>query len=187
MKKAKKLLLLVLALTFVMSITAFAGQDSQEAKAFVVSEEDINPNSIRSPIAVTHYAIDKDGNTREIANPLTRAFGDWAVVTHVFYDRGYDASADSHFYEVMMNAELIVSDEVFSKCVFSVKPKGNDKYIDSITHPQNVRFAADSIYYGYPGQGPSSPSVYAKEALYLYGDSIPLTSPVDYMRRPIKG
>lgn len=167
-----------------MSIIAFAGQDSQEA--FFVSKEDIPSDSQRVLIKTSHFALDEDGNMREISNSRAYSMGDYAVVTHKFYDMGYDSSADSHFYEVQMTASLIVSDATFSKSIFSIKPKNNTKYMDSTLYHSMKTSISDSIYYGYPGQGPDSPYVYAKEKLYLYGDSTPLTTALpDYLSKPM--
>lgn len=186
MKKLRRVCLLMLSFILLMSmcITAFAGQDSQEA--FFVSKEDIPSDSQRVLIKTSHFALDKEGNMREIPDSRAYSMGDYAVVTHAFYDMGYDSSADSHFYEVVMTAKLIVPDETFSKSVFSIKPKNNKKYIDSTLHHSMKTSISDSIYYGYPGEGPDSPYVYAKEELYLYGDSIPLTTALpDYLSKPM--
>jgi hypothetical protein len=190
MKKIRRICVLMISfiLLMSMSITAFAGQDSQEA--FLVSKEDISSDAQRVLIKTSYFALDKEGDLREIPDISSYSLdlGDYAVVTHTFYDMGYDASKDSHFYEVQMKATLIVADKTISKSVFSIKPKNNKKYMDSTLYHSMKTSIGDTIYYGYAGQGPDSPYVYAKENIYLYGDSEPLTTLLpDYMSRPLKG
>lgn len=185
MKKLKSLLLLITVFTLLIASEIFAAPNNEGQEAFIVTKEDIKPNAQRTLLSTTYSVIDKEGNIRKRPNARSYDIGDWAIVTHNFYDRGYESVKNSHFYEVDMTATLIVSDASFSKSIFSVKPKGNKKYLDSTLYHSGSRAIADSIYYGYSGDGPSNPSVYAKEKLYLYGDSTPIESLVDYMRRPL--
>lgn len=166
MKKVRSLFA-VLSLLLIMvssSMVVFAAEN--EVVVDYANTEDI---SKREVIDQSFFIIDKEGNCEEVSEAQTAAIipDDAVGVMFTFYDMGVN-SEGKQSYEVEMTAKCLDTDIYFTYTTLYVKPENNTDWFKSpLKHEAYLKkkTVGDSIYYTYPGAGPSTPTVEVKATL----------------------
>lgn len=175
MKKIKRLIMLILIASIVSA--SLIGVSAQENAAVLNS---VGTNHSGKLVDSVSYIVDDEGNCEEIgeATPL-EVWGDDVLVQFDFYDMG--TKEGSHHYEVQMEAKCLEADNYFTKSILYAKPKNNKSWFKSpLVHAAYLKKTTidDSIYYSYPGDGPSNPTVKVKASISInsYSFSVPETT-----------
>lgn len=166
MKKVRSLIAVLSLLLIMVSSPMAVFAAGNEAAADHANIEDV---SKREVIDQSFFIIDKEGNCEEVSEAQTVAIipDDAIEVMFTFYDMGVN-SEGKQSYEVEMTAKCLDTDIYFTYTTLYVKPENNTDWFKSpIKHETYLKkkTVRDSIYYTYPGAGPSTPTVEVKATL----------------------
>lgn len=170
MKDFKKLMfILLLVLSLSMSnvfVYASSSNEISSQEAFMPTNPD-QTNEEREPDYIVTFIADKSGNVQyyEEGSESVRSLRatDTVIGAFNFYNMGYDSSKNSQFYEVQFVATC-ASTTNFLYHTFQAKPTNNSSWFSqTVKHTPSIkRQISDTIYYGYPGTGPSDPKCEVK-------------------------
>lgn len=156
----KKIISFVLCLATIlcMCVPAFA----QEAIGFYEGADNVATDAVL--LDEVYFALDEQGNIKEI-NPKEKGWvADHVVIGFHFYDTGI--RDEKHQYEVHMSATVDDSYYYFTKHIMQIRPTGNsDWFKHTITHNtvDHKLIIGDSMGYYYKvGSEPSNPKVDVK-------------------------
>ncbi len=166
MKKVRSLFAVLSLLLIMVSSSMVVFATGNEAVADYANTEDV---SKREVIDQSFFIIDQEGNCKEVSEAQTAAYipDDAVEVAFTFYDMGVD-SEGKQSYEVEMTAKCLDTDIYFTHTTLYAKPENNTDWFKSpIKHEAYLKkkTVGDSIYYTYPGAGPSTPTVEVKATL----------------------